>query len=133
MNEAEAAIKMMGFNEPNKDRPGRQPEEGAPLQPPQQPQPVFALGTRVRHRERGLGSVTEMMDDGRTRVAFDNGEEHRYKPASLHKLFAVAEEGADDGGRPAPPSAADRLAMANGAASQRSSSRRWRDDTACRV
>ena len=37
--------------------------------------------------------MTEHMADGRTRVEFDNGDEHRYRPSSLHKLnrfpFAV--------------------------------------------
>ena len=28
----------------------------------------------------------ERMDDGRTRVRFENGEDHRYKPSSIHKL-----------------------------------------------
>jgi len=30
------------------------------------------------HRERGAGSVLEFMPDGRTRILFDSGEEHRY-------------------------------------------------------
>ena len=29
----------------------------------------------------------EHMTDGRVRVAFESGEEHRYKPSSLHKLM----------------------------------------------
>lgn len=47
---------------------------------------TFALGTRVRHESRGLGTVTELMQDGRTRVTFDSGEEHRYGLLSMHKL-----------------------------------------------
>ena len=31
----------------------------------------FAVGARVRHVRRGGGEVTEHMEDGRTRVAFD--------------------------------------------------------------
>ena len=93
-----------------------QPEEGAPvaqLQPPQPPQPLLELGTRVRHRERGLGTVTEiLMDDSRTRVAFDNGEEHRYRPASLHKLVAVAEKDNES------PSPMRRLSRSNTVLSQ---------------
>ena len=46
----------------------------------------FALGARVNHPMHGPGRVVEHMDDGRTRVQFDNGESHRYKPQSLHKL-----------------------------------------------
>ena len=34
-------------------------------------------GARVRHKKRGTGTIIELMEDGRTRVAFDNGEEHR--------------------------------------------------------
>ena len=45
------------------------------------------IGTRVDHPEHGPGTVLEHMGDGRTRIAFDNGEEHRYKPASLHKIL----------------------------------------------
>ena len=56
---------------------------GADLQ--EQP---FAVGTRVVHESRGAGTVTDLMADGRTRVAFDSGEEHRYRPSSMHKLRA---------------------------------------------
>ena len=31
------------------------------------------------------------MEDGRTKVRFDNGEEHRYKPSSMHKITAEDE------------------------------------------
>ena len=40
----------------------------------------------MSHRKHGEGTVTELMPDGRTRISFDNGEEHRYKPESMHKL-----------------------------------------------
>ena len=63
-----------------------------------------AVGALVRHSSRGSGVVTEHMDDGRTRVRFDDGDEHRYKPSSMHKLSAVSavagdtgQQGADDG------------------------------------
>ena len=120
---------------------------------PLPPLASFEIGTRVRHHERGLGTVAELMDDGRTRVAFDNGEEHRYKNASLHKLFAVEVEAAGDGGggggggggdasgagtfvqtrlQPSANQAA-RLAMANGAVSQRTRVNPSRRDDTVRV
>ena len=46
----------------------------------------YAVGAKVVHVERGPGEVIELMEDGRTRVKFDSGEEHRYKPTSMHKL-----------------------------------------------
>ena len=49
----------------------------------------FAVGTRVRHVTRGAGTVSDHMADGRTRVAFDNGQVHRYQPQSTHKLEAL--------------------------------------------
>ena len=48
--------------------------------------PGFAVGQRVVHGKRGAGVVSELMEDGRTRVTFDNGDEHRYAPESLDKL-----------------------------------------------
>ena len=51
--------------------PGQDPE--APLFKEQ----IFAVGARVRHMLRGLGTVVELMEDGRTRVRLDSGEEHR--------------------------------------------------------
>ena len=53
----------------------------------------FAEGARVRHVIRGLGMVMELMEDGRARVRFDSGEEHRYKPASMHKLSSATKMG----------------------------------------
>ena len=51
---------------------------------------AFTVGTRVTHPKRGVGTVMEMMSDGRVRVLFDeSGEEHRYKMESMHKIFAV--------------------------------------------
>ena len=52
----------------------------------------FAVGHVVRHAVRGRGTVTEHMPgdlfepDGRVRVLFDSGEEHRYNQKSLRKL-----------------------------------------------
>ena len=40
----------------------------------------------MRHKKHGVGKVVELMVDGRTRILFDSGTEHRYKPASMHKL-----------------------------------------------
>jgi len=77
----------------------------------------FAVGDRVRHVKRGLGTVTELMHDGRTRVAFDpsdgDGQEHRYKPGpGLDKLrleenwLADADDGVWRRGKLAPHEAA---------------------------
>ena len=51
---------------------------------PRAPQQKPAVGTRVSHATRGIGSVTEHMEDGR-----DDGDEHRYNPSSWHKLSGV--------------------------------------------
>ena len=56
---------------------------------PRTPRPKPEVGTRISHPTRGIGSVTEHMEDGRVRVKFDDGDEHRYKPSSWHKLSAV--------------------------------------------
>tara|TARA_B110001452_G_scaffold196118_1_gene166099 strand:- start:4103 stop:8938 length:4836 start_codon:yes stop_codon:yes gene_type:complete len=47
------------------------------------------VGSRVRHPTRGVGTVVELMDDGRTRIKFDagDGSTHRYKP---HRLQSMA-------------------------------------------
>ena len=50
----------------------------------------FPLGSRAQHPDRGVGTVTEHMDDGRTRIAFDTSEEHRYKPSAMDKLVLIA-------------------------------------------
>ena len=52
----------------------------------------FAVGARVKHSIRGVGTVTEHMEDGRTRIVFDSGEEHRYAERSLHKVELYVEE-----------------------------------------
>jgi len=51
---------------------------------------LMAVGVRVSHQVHGAGTVTELMPDERTRVAFDKGEEHRYKPKALEKLNVLA-------------------------------------------
>jgi len=54
----------------------------------------FAVGARVVHNLHGAGAVVELMDDGRTRVHFDTGEEHWYEASSVHTL--VAEKDVDE-------------------------------------
>ena len=58
----------------------------------------FALHARVEHVRRGPGIVVELMADGRTRIFFDNGEEHKYKVSSMHKIYPFIPEvaSADD-------------------------------------
>ena len=56
---------------------------------PRTPRPKPEVGTRIVHPTRGIGSVTEHMEDGRVRVKYDDGDEHRYKRSSWHKLSAV--------------------------------------------
>jgi len=45
-----------------------------------------ALNSRIVHEQHGLGTVTEVLDDQRRVVAFDNGEVHKYKPSAWGKL-----------------------------------------------
>ena len=47
---------------------------------------LFNKGARVVHTVRGQGTVVKLMKDGSTKVKFDNGEVHYYRPASMHKL-----------------------------------------------
>ena len=51
----------------------------------------YAVGARVVHTHHGSGTVVELMDDGRTHVRFDTGEEHRYKQSSMGKFIAEEE------------------------------------------
>lgn len=53
---------------------------------------IFTLHARVRHMLRGLGTVVELMADGRTRVRLDSGEEHRCArpPRRTRRLEPVA-------------------------------------------
>ena len=39
--------------------------------------PKPAVGTRISHPTRGTGSVIEHMKDGRVKIKYDNGDEHR--------------------------------------------------------
>jgi len=48
--------------------------------------PLAQIGKRVVHPQRGPGVVAELMQDGRTLVQFDSGDQHRYNPVSMHKL-----------------------------------------------
>ena len=65
----------------------------------------FAPGDLVRHKERGVGSVSEFLSDGRMPVQFENGETHRYKPSSWQKFELVEKVAeADDGGGDSPRS-----------------------------
>ena len=57
----------------------------------------FGVGDRVKHSQRGEGTVTELMADGRTRVKFDSGEEHRYKASSTSKLVLIKAAEVDGG------------------------------------
>ena len=43
------------------------------------------------HGSHGPGAVVDLMEDGRTRVRFDTGEEHRFKPSSIDKLLPEGE------------------------------------------
>ena len=74
---------------------------------------AYAVGARVLHVTRGPGTVAEHMEDGRTRIAFDSGDEHRYRPSSMHKMKALstaagsaASDGAANGEPAARPAAA---------------------------
>ena len=51
----------------------------------------FAVSERVRHDKKGWGTVVERMEDGRTRVRFDDGQEHRYRQASIDQLKLKAQ------------------------------------------
>ena len=47
----------------------------------------FEVGDRVCHPTRGDGTVMEGKDgDERLYILFDDGETHRYKQSSLHKI-----------------------------------------------
>ena len=58
----------------------------------------FAPGDLVRHKDRGIGSVSDLLSDGRMPVLFENGETHRYKPSSWHKFELVekANQGSEE-------------------------------------
>ena len=67
------------------------PQEAIPKEGEASPkvEHVFAVGDRVRHKDRGLGTVGEHMLDGRTAIVFEGGEMHRYKQSSMHKIELV--------------------------------------------
>ena len=77
----------------------------------------FAVGTRVKHPTRGNGTVTELLqDESRSRVLFDSGEEHRYKPSSMHKIVPL-EIAAGAAAAPAPPASTSASASASASVS----------------
>ena len=49
----------------------------------------FEIGNHVTHSKHGTGQVVEHMEDGRTRITFESGQEYRYKVSSLHRLTPV--------------------------------------------
>jgi hypothetical protein len=81
--ELEARITYVNPDSPDSDG-------GSPPSPPSPPlPPAFAVGDHVRHKDRGVGIVAELLSDGRMPVIFEGGEMHRYKPSSLHKFDLV--------------------------------------------
>ena len=96
---------------------------GAPLRKGREPKKELPVGARVVHKSRGPGAVVEIMEDGRTKVRFDSGEEHRYQPSSMHKITAegnsaaapsaAAAQATDDIESAAPPAAAQKLGVAS--------------------
>ena len=71
--------------------PTQPPSPTSPTSPTSPPLPAFAVGDRVRHKDRGVGIVAESLSDGRMPVIFEDGDTHRYKPSSLYK-FALVEK-----------------------------------------
>ena len=57
--------------------------------------------------------MTEHMADGRTRVAFDSGDEHRYRPSSLHKLIRGGQAVGGGGGGGAADERTTQLSVAS--------------------
>lgn len=58
---------------------------------------LIPIGSRVRHKKHGTGTLVSFMDDGRRVVKFDNGDTHRYAVTSMHKLL-FAGQGMLEGG-----------------------------------
>ena len=54
---------------------------------------ITSVGERVRHAQHGDGTVEEHMSDGRTRIKFDSGDEHRYKKLSMDKILRISDNG----------------------------------------
>lgn len=50
---------------------------------------LFKVGFRYSHGARGAGTVVQVLEDGVRVVEFDNGEKHRYRPQSQHKLLPI--------------------------------------------
>ena len=74
----------------SKDRPRR---ELSASRRARKPAYVLQVGDRIKHAKRGEGLVAEILPDGRVRIVFDEGEEHRYHPSSHSKLSKLKEEG----------------------------------------
>jgi hypothetical protein len=53
---------------------------------------LFKVGQRYRHDKHGVGTVAEILDEGVALIKFDNGDEHRYRPQSQHKLKPVMDD-----------------------------------------
>ena len=71
--------------------PTQPPSPTSPTSPTSPPLPAFEVGDRVRHKDRGVGIVGELLYDGRMPVVFEEGDTHRYHAHSLHK-FALVEK-----------------------------------------
>ena len=41
--------------------------------------PTGAVGARVNHPTHGMGTVHQLMADGRTSIHYDSGSAHRYR------------------------------------------------------
>ena len=82
----EAEREMGSHLHASKDRPRREQSESR-----RSKQEAFVpqVGDRVKHIKRGEGLVAEFLPDGRARIVFDSGEEHRYNPSSYPKLSKV--------------------------------------------
>ena len=85
--------------------------------------PALAVGTRLRHGKRGVGTVAEQMEDGRVRVVFDSGDEHRYKTSAMHKFSETSSTLPVDG---ATGTAGDRSGMPLGMPARKAWWRRQR-------
>ena len=57
----------------------------------------FVVGARVKNKKDGVGTVTEHMENGNTKVTFDSGEEREFKPRAMRKFKEVVEESAESG------------------------------------
>ena len=49
----------------------------------------YAVGDRVKDGVRGVGTVEELLKDGRMKIVFDSGQEDFYKPSDIRKVVLV--------------------------------------------